>query len=252
MSRSVVPRSVATETAGLSCGPVAEEAPVRGDGPRSTAPRGLGGSGRARRALLAAVAATYAGLAPIGVAQASDRPLLVLGDSLSAEYGLPRGSGWVALLEKRLAARKPALRVVNASISGETTSGGRTRLPELLAKHAPGIVVVELGGNDALRGLPLGGTEANLRDMVRAAKAAGARPLLLGMRMPPNYGRAYGEQFEAVYRRVAEAEKVPLVPFFLEAFGENEAFFQPDRIHPAEKAQPLMLDAVWPTLSKML
>lgn len=178
--------------------------------------------------------------------------ILVVGDSLSAEYGLPRGSGWVALLERRLASRKPAMRVVNASISGETTSGGRTRLPELLAKHAPGILVVELGGNDALRGLPLGGTEANLREMVRAAKAAGARPLLLGMRMPPNYGRAYGEQFEAVYRRVAEAEKVPLVPFFLEAFGENEAFFQPDRIHPAEKAQPLMLDAVWPTLAKML
>lgn len=175
-----------------------------------------------------------------------------MGDSLSAEYGIARGSGWVALLERRLAAEKLAWRVVNASISGDTTSGGRTRLPALLREHRPQVVLIELGGNDALRGLPLGGTEANLREMVRAAKAAGARPLLLGMRMPPNYGRAYGEQFEAVYRRVAEAEKVPLVPFFLEAFGENEAFFQPDRIHPAEKAQPLMLDAVWPTLAKML
>lgn len=184
--------------------------------------------------------------------RASDRPLLVLGDSLSAEYGLPRGSGWVALLETRLAGRRPPLRVVNASISGETTAGGRSRLADLLARHAPGIVVLELGSNDALRGLPLGGTEANLREMVRAAKAAGARPLLLGMRMPPNYGRAYGEQFEAVFRRIADSEKVPLVPFFLEAFGEKLEYFQPDRIHPAQNAQPLMLDAVWPTLSKML
>jgi acyl-CoA thioesterase-1 len=197
---------------------------------------------------------TAAGLALVrpGPARASERPLLVLGDSLSAEYGLPRGSGWVALLETRLAARRPPLRVVNASISGETTAGGRSRLADLLARHAPGIVVLELGGNDALRGLPLGGTEANLREMVRAAKAAGARPLLLGMRMPPNYGRAYGEQFEAVFRRIADSEKVPLVPFFLEAFGEKVEYFQPDRIHPAQKAQPLMLEAVWPTLSKML
>jgi acyl-CoA thioesterase-1 len=112
--------------------------------------------------------------------------------------------------------------------------------------------VIELGGNDALRGLPLVGTEQNLRDMVRAAKAAGARPLLLGMQMPPNYGRVYAEQFAAVYRRVADAEKVPLVPFFLDGFGDKIDYFQPDRIHPAEKAQPLMLDNVWPTLSRML
>ncbi len=225
-------RSVATATAGLS------------PASRAAAPR--------RRALLATLAAGVASLALPRPTRAADRPLLVLGDSLSAEYGLPRGSGWVALLEKRLAARRPPLRVVNASISGETTAGGRSRLADLLARHAPGIVVVELGGNDALRGLPLGGTEANLREMVRAAKAAGARPLLLGMKMPPNYGRAYGEQFEAVYRRVAESEKVPLVPFFLEAFGDKAEYFQPDRIHPAENAQPLMLDAVWPTLSRML
>lgn len=185
-------------------------------------------------------------------AHASEPPLLVLGDSLSAEYGLPRGSGWVALMERRLAERRTALKVVNASVSGETTSGGRSRLPDLLKRHAPGIVVVELGGNDALRGLPIAGTEANLREMLRAAKSAGARPLLLGMRMPPNYGRGYAEQFEAMYRRVAEAERVPLVPFFLEAFGEKVEFFQPDRIHPTVQAQPLMLDAVWPTLSRML
>jgi len=186
------------------------------------------------------------------VTAAEVRPLVVLGDSLSAEYGLPRGSGWVALLEKRLAQRPKAPKVVNASISGETTAGGKTRLPDLLSRHAPAVVVIELGGNDALRGLSLTGTESNLREMVRAAKAAGARPLLLGMRMPPNYGRAYGEQFEAVFRRVADAERVPLVPFFLEAFGENIEYFQPDRIHPTERAQPLMLDAVWPSLSKLL
>jgi acyl-CoA thioesterase-1 len=188
-----------------------------------------------------------------GAARAADaRTLLVLGDSLSAEYGLPRGTGWVALLEKRLADRRASYRIVNASISGETTSGGRTRLPDLLSRHSPAVAVIELGGNDALRGLALGQTEQNLREMVRSAKAAGARPLLLGMRMPPNYGRAYGEQFEAVFRRVADAERVPLVPFFLEAFGEKAEYFQPDRIHPAERAQPLMLDAVWPSLSKLL
>jgi acyl-CoA thioesterase-1 len=217
----------------------------------SVAPGGRGLS--SRRAALAGLAGALGVAAlPRCALAAEPRTLLVLGDSLSAEYGLPRGSGWVALLEKRVADRRPPVRVVNASVSGETTSGGRTRLPDLLARHAPTHVVIELGGNDALRGLPLGGTEQNLREMVRAAKAAGARPLVLGMRMPPNYGRAYGEQFEAVFRRVAEAERVPLVPFFLEAFGEKAEYFQPDRIHPAQKAQPLMLEAVWPTLSKLL
>ena len=210
-----------------------------------------------RRTALLALTALAGGLGAAATraadpASAEPRPLLVLGDSLSAEYGLPRGTGWVALLERRLAQRRPPLRVVNASISGETTSGGRARLPALLAKHRPGIVVIELGGNDALRGLPLTVSEANLREMVRASNASGARTLLLGMRMPPNYGRAYAEQFEAVFRRVADAERVPLVPSFLDAFGDRFDHFQPDRIHPAERAQPLMLDAVWPTLSKLL
>jgi acyl-CoA thioesterase-1 len=210
---------------------------------------GLSSRRAAMGALLALVATTRTAAATDAKAP---RPMLVLGDSLSAEYGLPRGSGWVALLEKRLAERRAPYRVVNASISGETTAGGRSRLPDLLARHSPAIVVVELGGNDALRGLPLAGTEQNLREMIRAAKAANARPLLLGMRMPPNYGRAYGEQFEAVFRRVADAERVPLVPFFLEAFGDKADHFQADRIHPAERAQPLMLDAVWPALSRLL
>jgi acyl-CoA thioesterase-1 len=194
------------------------------------------------------------GASAFGAAGAAEpaRRLLIVGDSLSAEYGLPRGSGWVALLGRRLAERRTGIEVVNASISGETTSGGRTRLPELLAKHRPAFVVVELGGNDALRGLPLASTEANLREMVRAARQANARPLLLGMQMPPNYGRAYGEQFAALFVRVAEAERVPLVPFFLEGFGDKAEYFQPDRIHPAERAQPLMLENVWPTLQKLI
>lgn len=210
--------------------------------------------GNRRRRLIVALAT--AGLAVAtrpGAAQpAAPRRLLVVGDSLSAEYGLARGTGWVALLQQRLSERRLPWEVVNASISGETTSGGRTRLPDLLARHTPAIVLIELGGNDALRGLPLGGTEQNLREMVRASKAAGARPLLVGMQMPPNYGRAYAEQFAAVFKRVADAERVPLVPFLLEGFGERIEFFQPDRIHPTAQAQPLMLDTVWPALSRML
>ena len=200
---------------------------------------------RAAGGLALALTGTRPGVA----APARSGPILILGDSLSAEYGLPRGTGWVALLEKRLGTTR---RVVNASISGETTSGGRSRLPRLLATHSPDIVVIELGGNDALRGLPLSVSEENLREMVKASQAAGARPLLLGMRMPPNYGRSYGEQFEAVYRRIATSERVPLVPFFLEAFADRIEYFQPDRIHPAERAQPLMLDAVLPELTRML
>lgn len=183
---------------------------------------------------------------------AASKNLLVLGDSLSAEYGIGRGTGWVSLLSRRLTEQGRPWTVVNASVSGETTSGGLTRLPELLARHRPAIVLVELGGNDALRGLPLATIEANLRQMVRLSKEAGARPLLAGMMMPPNYGRAYAEQFHAIFRRVAEAEKVPLVPFLLEGIGENADFFLPDRIHPTQSAQPVMLQNVWPVLVKML
>jgi len=241
MSSSVARRFVATDPQGLA----SAATPGRGDAGGATGPAAP------RRGLLAALA--LAAAAPGALAQApARRRLLVHGDSLSAEYGLPRGTGWVALLEKRLAEQRLPWEVVNSSISGETTSGGRARLPALLEKHAPAVVVVELGGNDALRGLPMPSTEANLREMVRASKAAGARPLVLGMMMPPNYGRAYGEQFAAVFRRVADAERVPLVPFFLEAFGERAEYFQPDRIHPTERAQPLMLDAVWPTLRPLL
>lgn len=158
----------------------------------------------------------------------------------------------MALLARRIESRKLPYAVVNASISGETTSGGRTRLPALLERHTPSIVVIELGGNDALRGLPITATEANLREMARAVRQAGARPFVLGMMMPPNYGRAYGDQFAAIYKRVADAEKAPLVPFFLEGIGDRMDLFQADRIHPTEAAQPIMLDNVWPTLERML
>jgi acyl-CoA thioesterase I len=181
--------------------------------------------------------------------------LLVVGDSLSAEYGLPRGAGWVALLEQRIAREQLPVSVVNASISGDTTSGGRTRLPALLSQHRPDVVLIELGGNDALRGLPLSMTEANLLDMTRAAKAAGARVLIAGMQVPPNYGRKYADDFAALFASVARAEGVALLPFLLKGVADvpqAESLFQPDRIHPNAKAQPVLLDNVWPVLRPLL
>jgi acyl-CoA thioesterase I len=181
--------------------------------------------------------------------------ILVVGDSLSAEYGLQRGSGWVALLEQRLAREKTDATVVNASISGDTTSGGRSRLPALLSRHRPTHLVLELGANDALRGLPLSMTRSNLAEMVRAGKAAGAQVLLVGMQMPPNYGRQYSEDFARMFREVAQAENAQLVPFLLKgvADGPNaDALFQGDRIHPNEEAHPIMLDTVWSVLRPLL
>lgn len=192
---------------------------------------------------------------PAAAAQGPDSTLLVVGDSLSAEYGLQRGKGWVALLEAQLAELRGAPKVVNASISGDTSSGGRSRLPAALAQHKPSLVVIELGANDALRGLPLSMTEANLREMTRAARATGARVLLLGMRLPPNYGKTYGEDFAALYARVAKDEGASLVPFFLKGVADGPdplKLFQADRIHPNESAQPLMLDNVWPALRPLL
>ena len=179
----------------------------------------------------------------------------MVGDSLSAEYGLPRGSGWVALLEVRLAREGVAATVINASISGDTTSGGRSRLPALLAQHKPNVVVLELGGNDALRGLPLASTQGNLAQMAKAAKAAGARVLIAGMAVPPNYGRQYGKDFTALFATVAKAEGAALVPFLLAgvADGPNaENMFQADRIHPKAEAHPRMLANVWPVLRPLL
>ena len=199
-----------------------------------------------------------AGLIATGLSQAQNDArarLLVVGDSLSAEYGLKRGSGWVQLLQNRIDQSKLAFRVVNASISGDTTSGGRSRLPALLKQHTPQVVVIELGGNDALRGLPLDMTRANLAAMTQAAQAAGARVLLLGMEMPPNYGARYAQEFRDLYTTVAREHKAALLPFFLKGVADGAdplQWFQSDRIHPNEKAQPLMLDNVWPALRPLL
>ena len=191
-----------------------------------------------------------------GLARAAAAPtLLVVGDSLSAEYGLQRGQGWVALLEARLGSQEKAYRVVNASISGDTTSGGRTRLPALLSRHKPALVIIELGGNDALRGLPLASTLDNLTAMVKAAKAAGAKVLLLGMQVPPNYGTRYGQDFAALFSRVATSQKTALLPFLLKGVADRpdaQDWFQPDRIHPQARAHPLMLNNVWPVLQPLL
>jgi acyl-CoA thioesterase-1 len=186
---------------------------------------------------------------------AKARKLLVLGDSLSAEYGLPRGTGWVALLQKQLDQSHPGTVIVNASISGETTSGGRSRLPALLQQHQPTHVIIELGGNDALRGLSLAMTGDNLNFMAKAAKAAGAKVLLLGMQMPPNYGPEVTRQFAALFPATARATGAALVPFFLKGVGDDAdplRWFQADRIHPNEAAQPRLLANVWPELKKQL
>ncbi|WP_240990129.1 arylesterase, partial [Cupriavidus taiwanensis] len=185
-------------------------------------------------------------------APAAGPALLVLGDSLSAEYGIARGAGWVTLLQDRLRQERFDYSVVNASISGETTIGGKTRLPELLTRHRPAIVVIELGANDALRGLPLQSTEANLRNLVTTAQQGGASVLLIGMRIPPNYGQDYTEKFVSLYPRLAGEYKVRLVPFFLDQVIGRQDWFQPDRIHPTAAAQPALLDTVWPQLKPLL
>lgn len=201
--------------------------------------------------------ASWGFVAPLGATTSAAAPqrILVVGDSLSAEYGLARGTGWVALLQKQLTRDKPGAQVINASISGDTTSGGRSRLPALLQKHQPSHVIIELGGNDALRGLPLNMTQDNLQAMTRQAQAAGAQVILLGMQMPPNYGPDMAKQFEAAYAQVAKSQKAALVPFFLKGIGDDPdpiKWFQADRIHPNEAAQPRMLANVWPTLKKQL
>ncbi len=210
-----------------------------------------------RRHCIAAVI----GLAAMGLnpaLAANKKPLahvLVLGDSLSAEYGLRRGSGWVALLEKELITEKILATVTNASISGDTTSGGRARLPALLAKHRPSLLVIELGANDALRGLPVAQTKANLLAMTDMAQKAGAKVLLLGMQVPPNYGRDYGLSFSSTYAEVARDKGAALVPFMLKGIADTSdslKWFQADRIHPKEEAHPLILANVWPELKKGL
>lgn len=171
--------------------------------------------------------------------------ILILGDSLSAEYGLPRNTGWVQLLDAQLKKDASPWTVFNASISGETTSGGISRLPALLQQKKPGIVLLELGANDALRGLPLSETEANLRKMIRMSKQSGAKVLLMGMQIPPNYGQDYTAKFKTLYSNLAKEERIELLPFFLKGVAERMDLFQADRIHPNVEAQSILFKNVW-------
>lgn len=191
-------------------------------------------------------------LAASASAYSAPKTVLVLGDSLSAEYGLARGSGWVALLEQKLKAERIDAQVVNASISGATTSDGRARLPALLKAHRPSLVVIELGANDGLRGLPVAAAEDNLRSMVALARQNHAKVLLVGMRMPPNYGRAYTERFQGMYRELSTQTKSPLVPFMLEGVADKPDLFQQDRLHPVAQAHPTILSNIWPKFSALI
>ncbi|MCE7506897.1 arylesterase [Polynucleobacter sp. IMCC30063] len=178
--------------------------------------------------------------------------LLVLGDSLSAEYGISRGEGWVSLLERRVNERGPTWQVFNASISGETTAGGLSRLPDLLQQKKPQIVIIELGANDALRGLALSSSEKNLRTMVQLSLKAKAKVLLLGMRIPSNYGATYSKQFASMYSSIATTERISIVPFFLKGVAEKHELFQADRLHPRAEAQAILLQNVWGKLAPLL
>lgn len=187
-----------------------------------------------------------------GVHAAQDRAILVFGDSLSAGYGLPADQGWVALLQRRMQAQGYGYRIVNASISGETTSGGLQRLPRALGLNRPAIVILELGANDGLRGLPLGLIRDNLGRMIRLAESSGARVLLLGIRLPPNYGPRYNDQFAALYDALARQFHVPLVPFLLERVALQPTLMQEDGLHPNAAGEPVVLENVWSALRPML
>jgi acyl-CoA thioesterase-1 len=178
--------------------------------------------------------------------------ILIMGDSLSAGYGIPSDTAWPALLQRRLAAERYPYSVVNASISGDTTAGGRSRLDALLAQHRPAITVIELGANDGLRGSSIAAMRQNLDAMVAAAQKEGSRVLLIGMRMPPNYGPAYVQRFDASFAEVAKARKTAFVPFLFEGIADKEAMFQADRLHPVQSAQPHLLDNVWQVLKPLL
>jgi len=183
---------------------------------------------------------------------AAEPVILVLGDSLSAAYGIERSRGWVALLQNRLQQAGYPHRVVNASISGDTTAGGLSRLPQALAQFQPDILIIELGGNDGLRGLGNRQTRDHLDQMITLARAARSRPLLLGMMLPPNFGKAFTEKFLQIYRDLAEQRRVPLVPFFLEGVADRPDWMQGDGIHPNASGQPLMLEHVWAQLQPLL
>jgi acyl-CoA thioesterase-1 len=178
--------------------------------------------------------------------------IMVFGDSLSSAYGLPQEAGWVSLLKKRLQQERLDYQVINTSITGETTRGGLSRIAQSLATHHPAIVILELGGNDGLRGQPVEATRDNLEGIIKACQLHGAKVLLIGMRLPPNYGTAYTQKFQSIYPELAKRYSLPLMPYMLEGFGNDPAMFQPDRIHPAAAAQPIILDNIWKTLKPLL
>lgn len=184
--------------------------------------------------------------------EAAKPVIVVLGDSISAEYGLPRDTGWVALMRQRLASERIDYSVANASISGDTTSGGRARMPELMQRLKPSIVIVELGANDALRGVPLATTEDNLRTIIEQAQQGHAKVVLIGMYVPPNYGPDYTQKFHGVYEQLSKEFRLPLVPFLLAGIADKPEMFQSDQIHPTQQAQGVLLDNVWPTLKPLL
>lgn len=178
--------------------------------------------------------------------------IVVVGDSLSSGYGLGAAPSWVAILEDRLAQEAYEYTVVNASVAGDTSSGGLNRLPGLLSRHQPEIVIIEIGGNDGLRGQPVSLLRENLSRMIELVLESGARPLLTGMQMPPNLGRAYTEQFAAIYRELAEEYEIAIVPFLMEGVALNPTRMQPDRVHPNAAGQQPMLENVWPVLEELL
>jgi acyl-CoA thioesterase-1 len=180
------------------------------------------------------------------------KTILVFGDSLSAAYGIAAKRGWVALLAERLQGERPDYSVVNASISGETTAGGVSRLPRALAQYKPAVVILELGANDGLRGLPVAEMKKNLAAMIGLSRKAGAKVLLVGMRIPPNYGPEYTREFDAAFADLARARKLALAPFLLEGMADDLRLYQPDRIHPTEAAQPILLENVWKALRALL
>lgn len=183
---------------------------------------------------------------------AQAQTLLVMGDSLSAAYGIPVQSGWVSLLEKRLQQNNANWQVVNASISGETTSGGLTRFKPLLESHKPALVIIELGANDGLRGLPLEDMKRNLNTMIEQAKGSGANVLLLGMKLPPNYGVKFTARFEKVYTDLVAEQSVAFLPFFLDGVAGHPELTQADGLHPVAAAQPQILENIWPLLDKTM
>jgi acyl-CoA thioesterase-1 len=204
--------------------------------------------------LATALACAFAG-GDAAAAVPAGKEIVVVGDSVSAEFGLTRGSGWVALLGQRVAAEKLPWTVFNASISGDTTSGGLARLPTVLKQRHPKVVVIELGGNDALRGLPMSDTRKNLDAMTALAESTGARVLIAGMMVPPNFGRKYQAEFAQMYADVAAAHHAALVPFIFAGIADRpdaDDWFQADRIHPVAKAHPIILDNVWPRLKPLL